>query len=59
MRSVLWEWSSIRSNVGGVSRKAPTSRPAATGIGLQEMARSMAFTFGSRPVQSFCASTPW
>ena len=24
----------------------------------QEMASSMAFTFGSRPVQSFCASTP-
>ena len=26
---------------------------------LQEMARSIASTLGFRPVQSFCANTPW
>jgi hypothetical protein len=26
---------------------------------LQEIARSIASTLGFRPVQSFCANTPW
>ncbi len=36
-----------------------TKRPESCRLRYGEMASLIALTFGSRPVQSLCASTPW
>jgi hypothetical protein len=46
-------WGNLYSYSASVMEVSSMTLPTA-----QEMASSMAFTFGSRPVQSFCASTP-
>lgn len=67
VRAAFWGWS-IRTPLPAFEASGPSGeragvetldRTEVVSFRAQESALSIALTFGSRPVQSFCANTPW